>query len=255
MTLRSARVVPAVPALEVAAPSRVVATHHLRTRLIRVHEVAVEVVIGDAVAGEKAEGVGVGARTPPRLLLPPPVDRRTVAGLHLRLGVRDEAIRGGQGLFRVLALVIGAPAESQEIEERGALDPGRDPLSEIRSGGEIGVGVRAGVSVAADRLLDAVESGVDRIPRRGVRVDRALQRIDDATRSVIGAGLVLLLLRREGTVGALGATAVAVKVGVRSGVEGAPEAGPILALVVLDLDLALRLGDVVAPEAEKGDTQ
>ena len=106
-----------------------------------------------------------------------------------------------------------------------------------------GVGVGAGVLVAADRLPDAVESGVDRIPRRGV--DRALQRVEDATKNAIGVDLVLL--RRERTAGVLGigATAVAVKVGIQSGAEGAPEVGPVPALV-----LALLLGDVVAPEAD-----
>ena len=74
-----------------------------------------------------------------------------------------------------------------------------------------------------------MESGVDRIPRRGV--DRAPDppRIED-----------LILLRREGTAGA-----VAAKVGIRSGAEGAPEVDPAPALV-----LALLLGDVVAPEAD-----
>ena len=54
MTLQSVRVVPVVPAREAAAPSRAVATHHLRPhriRPIRVQGDAVEVAIGDAIAG------------------------------------------------------------------------------------------------------------------------------------------------------------------------------------------------------------
>lgn len=249
MTPRSAQAVPVVPAQEAAAPSRVVATHHLRphrTRPIRVQGDAVEVAIGDAVAGEKVEGVDAGAHFPRRLHLLPPAGRRT-AGLHLLplvLGVRDETIRDGPGLglglAQDLALEVRAYVGTETIE-RPALDPGRDPLTGMQSGIETGVG--AGVLVAADRLPGAVESGVDRIPRRGV--DRALQRVEDATKNVIGVDLVLL--RREGTAGVLGigATAVAVKVGIQSGAEGAPEVGQVPALV-----LALLLGDVVAPEAD-----
>ena len=247
MTPRSAQAVPVVPAQEAAAPSRVVATHHLRphrTRPIRVQGDAVEVAIGDAVAGEKVEGVDAGAHIPRRLHPLPPAGRRTAAGLHrlpLVLGVRDETIRDGLGLAQDLALEVRACVGTEAIE-RPALDPGRDPLTGMQSGIETGVGVGAGVLVAADRLPDAVESGVDRIPRRGV--DRALQRVEDATKNAIGVDLVLL--RREGTAGVLGigATAVAVKVGIQSGAEGAPEVCPVPALV-----LALLLGDVVAPEA------
>lgn len=253
MTLQSVRVVPVVPAREAAAPSRAVATHHLRPhriRPIRVQGDAVEVAIGDAIAEEKGEGVGAGARIPRRLHLLPPAGRRTVAGLHLFplvFRVRDEMIRGGPGLGlglgQDLALVVRAYVEAELIEERLDLDPGRDPLSGIRNGRETGVG--AGVSVAADRLPDAAESGVGRIPHRGV--DRAPQRVEDTTRNVIGVDLVLLY--REGTAGALlvgiGATVVAVKVGTRNGAEGAPEVGPAPALV-----LALFHGDVVAPEAD-----
>ena len=250
MTPRSAQAVPVVPAQEAAAPSRVVATHHLRphrTRPIRVQGDAVEVAIGDAVAGEKVEGVDAGAHIPRRLHLLPPAGRRTAAGLHLLplvLGVRDETIRDGLGLAQDLALEVRACVGTEAIE-RPALDPGRDPLTGMQSGIEtgVGVGVGAGVLVAADRLPDAVESGVDRIPRRGV--DRALQRVEDATKNAIGVDLVLL--RREGTAGVLGigATAVAVKVGIQSGAEGAPEVGQVPALV-----LALLFGDVVALEAD-----
>lgn len=248
MTPRSAQAAPVVPAQEAAAPSRVVATRHLRphrTRPIRVQGDAVEVAIGDAVAGEKVEGVDAGAHIPRRLHLLPPAGRRTAAGLHLLplvLGVRDETIRDGLGLAQDLALEVRACVGTEAIE-RPALDPGRDPLTGMQSGIETGVGVGAGVLVAADRLPDAVESGVDRIPRRGV--DRALQRVEDATKNAIVVDLVLL--RREGTAGVLGigATAVAVKVGIQSGAEGAPEVGQVPALV-----LALLLGDVVALEAD-----
>ena len=252
MTPRSAQAVPVVPAQEAAAPSRVVATHHLRphrTRPIRVQGDAVEVAIGDAVAGEKVEGVDAGAHIHRRLHLLPPAGRRTAAGLHLLplvLGVRDETIRDGPGLGLGLAqdpaLEVRACVGTEAIE-RPALDLRRDPVTGMQSGIETGVGVGAGVLVAADRLPDAVESGVDRIPRRGV--DRALQRVEDATKNAIGVDLVLL--RREGTAGVLGigATAVAVKVGIQSGAEGAPEVGQVPALV-----LALLFGDVVALEAD-----
>ena len=66
------------------------------------------------------------------------------------------------------------------------------------------------MSVAADRLLDAVESGIDLIRRQEVRaeaaaevesrVDRALQRNKDATRSGAGGALEvdpILVLRLE----------------------------------------------------------
>ena len=153
MTLRSAQAVPAVRAQEAVAPSRVVATRHLRphrTRLIRVQGDAVEVAIGDAVAGEKAEGVGASAHIPRRLHLLPPVGHRTVAGLHLLpivLGVRDETTGGGPGLglglTQDLVLEVRAYVGTEAIE----VDPGRDPLSGIQSGREAGVRVGAGVRV------------------------------------------------------------------------------------------------------------
>ena len=160
MTLRSAQAVLAVRAQEAVAPSRVVATHHLhphRTRPIRVQGDAVEVAIGDAVAGEKAEGVGASAHIPRRLHLLPPVGHRTVAGLHLLpliLGVRDETTGGGPGLglAQDLVLEVRAYVGTEAIE----VDPGRDPLTGIQSGRETGVRVGAGagvgVGVAADRL-------------------------------------------------------------------------------------------------------
>ena len=145
MTLPLARAVPVAPAREVAARFQVVATRRRPPRRIRAQGGAV----ADAVAGEGAEEVVVNARIR-RLHLRPRVDRRTVAGLHLLplvLGVRGEAIRDGLGRYQGLALRAGAQVKTEAIGERQALDPGRDPLREIRSGREIGAGSGVGVGV------------------------------------------------------------------------------------------------------------
>mmetsp|Transcript_16460 Transcript_16460/g.47273 ORF Transcript_16460/g.47273 Transcript_16460/m.47273 type:complete len:250 (+) Transcript_16460:2415-3164(+) len=245
MALRSALAVLVVQAREAAA------IRHLpprRTRRIRAQGDAVEVADADAVAGERAEEVDVSARIRRR----PRADRRTVAGLHLLplvLGVRGEAIRDGLGRYQGLALRAGAQVKTEAIGERQALDPGRDPLREIRSGREIGAGsgVGVGVIVAADRLPDAAVSGVDLIRRQEVRtaaevevetgVDHALRRNKDATRSVVGAGLHLL--HREGIAGAPGVKVMTVRIGIRSGAEGAPEVDPIRVLLLGGVDVLL----------------
>lgn len=246
MTLPLARAVPVAPAREVAARFQVVATRRRPPRRIRAQGGAV----ADAVAGEGAEEVVVNARIR-RLHLRPRVDRRTVAGLHLLplvLGVSEEAIRDGLGPYQGHALRAGAWVKTEATDERRALGLGHDPLSEIRSRAEIGAG--AGVSVAADRLLDAVESGIDLFRRQEVqaaaeaavevesRVDRALQK--NATRSGVGAGLGLL--PRKGDGGVPGVVVMTVTIGIQSGAGGAPEVD--LILVLLPEDVGILVADL-----------
>lgn len=248
MTLPLARAVPVAPAREVAARFQVVATRRRPPRRIRAQGGAV----ADAVAGEGAEEVVVNARIR-RLHLRPRVDRRTVAGLHLLplvLGVSEEAIRDGLGPYQGHALRAGAWVKTEATDERRALGLGHDPLSEIRSRAEIGAG--AGVSAAADRLLDAVESGIDLFRRQEVqaaaeapvevesRVDRALQRNKIATRSGVGAGLGLL--PRKGDGGVPGVVVMTVTIGIQSGAGGAPEVD--LILVLLPEDVGILVADL-----------
>ena len=89
-----------------------------------------------------------------------------------------------------------------------------------------------------------MESGIDLIRRQEVRaeaaavavaevesrVDRALQRNKDATRSGVGAGLGLLL-RGSGVV------VMTVIIGIRSGAGGALEVDPILVLLLEDVGI------------------
>jgi len=106
------------------------------------------------------------------------------------------------------------------------------------------------VSVAADRLLDAVESGIDLFRRQEVRaeaavevesrVDRALQRNKIATRSGVGAGLGLL--PREGDGGVPGVVVMTVTIGIQSGAGGAPEVD--LILVLLPEDVGILVADL-----------
>ena len=107
------------------------------------------------------------------------------------------------------------------------------------------------MSVAADRLLDAVESGIDLIRRQEVRaeaaavavavaeverrVDHALQRNKDAARSGVGAGHGLL--PREGNGGAPGVEVMTVTIGTQSGAGGALEVDPILVLLPEDVGI------------------